>query len=97
MYSSYVRDMLKQRAVQAGIEKRVHPHGLRHTMAFELLMEGQPIAIIRDQLGHSQLATTFRYCDHLAAGTAIEAIHHRPLPGEPLQRTGPTPSDASAP
>ena len=26
----------------AGIDKRVHPHGLRHTMAYELLMEGVP-------------------------------------------------------
>lgn len=80
MYSSYVRDMLKHRAQQAGIEKRVHPHGLRHTMAFELMMEGEPLGVIRDQLGHSQLATTLRYCDHLAAGSAIKAMHARPLP-----------------
>lgn len=80
MYSSYVRDMLKHRARQAGIEKRVHPHGLRHTMAFELLMEGQPLGVIRDQLGHSQLATTMRYLDHLAPAAAIKAIHSRPAP-----------------
>src|SRR5581483_3247266 len=80
MYSSYVRDMLKHRGRQAGIEKRVHPHGLRHTMAFELLMEGQPLGVIRDQLGHSQLATTLRYCDHLAPRVAIKAMHARPVP-----------------
>jgi site-specific recombinase XerD len=80
MYSSYVRDMLKHRARQAGIEKRVHPHGLRHTMAFELMMEGEPLAVIRDQLGHSSLATTLRYCDHLAPALAIKAMHARPLP-----------------
>jgi site-specific recombinase XerD len=80
MYSSYVRDMLKNRAAQAGIEKRVHPHGLRHTMAFELMMEGQPLGVIRDQLGHSQLATTMRYLDHLAPAAAIRAMHARPLP-----------------
>lgn len=80
MYSSYVRDMLKHRAAQAGIEKRVHPHGLRHTMAFELLMEGQPLGVIRDQLGHSQLATTMRYLDHLAPAAAIRAMHDRPAP-----------------
>ncbi len=83
MYSSYVRDMLKQRGAQAGIEKRVHPHGLRHTMAFELLMEGQPLGVIRDQLGHSQLATTLRYCDHLAPAVAIKAMHDRLLPELP--------------
>jgi site-specific recombinase XerD len=80
MYSSYVRDMLKHRAAEAGIEKRVHPHGLRHTMAFELLMEGQPLGVIRAQLGHSQLATTLRYCDHLAPAAAIKAMHGRVLP-----------------
>ena len=81
MYSSYVRDMLKHRAAQAGIEKRVHPHGLRHTMAFELMMEGEPLGVIRDQLGHSQLATTMRYLDHLAPAAAIRAMHNRPVPG----------------
>lgn len=85
MYSSYVRDMLKHRARQAGIEKRVHPHGLRHTMAFELLMEGQPLGVIRDQLGHSELQTTMRYLDHLAPGAAIRAIHARPVPELPVE------------
>jgi site-specific recombinase XerD len=80
MYSSYVRDMLKHRAAQAGIEKRVHPHGLRHTMAYELLMEGQPLGVIRAQLGHSELGTTMRYLDHLAPAEAIRAIHARPVP-----------------
>ena len=91
MYSSYVRDMLKHRGEQAGIGggnfadgshwgKRVHPHALRHTMAFELLTEGESIGVIRDQLGHSSLSTTLRYCDHLAPMAAIRAMHARPLP-----------------
>lgn len=91
MYSSYVRTMLKARGEQAGIGggsyrdgtrwgKRVHPHGLRHTMAFELLMEGVDLGTIRQQLGHSQLATTLRYCDHLAPAVAIRAMHARPRP-----------------
>jgi site-specific recombinase XerD len=28
--------MLKLRAAKAGIDKRVHPHGLRHTLTAEL-------------------------------------------------------------
>ena len=31
--AGYVRDMLKRQRAKAGIEKRVHPHGLRHTHA----------------------------------------------------------------
>ena len=30
-------------AVKADVEKRVHPHGLRHTLAYELMMEGVPL------------------------------------------------------
>src|SRR5450755_3459936 len=37
-------------------EKRVHPHGLRHTHAAEFVREGVPINVIRDQLGHASLA-----------------------------------------
>lgn len=94
MYSSYVRDMLKKRGEQAGIGggnvadgthwgKRVHPHAFRHTMAFEMLMEREPLGVIRDQLGHAHLATTLRYCDHLAPAVAIQAMHARPLPELP--------------
>jgi site-specific recombinase XerD len=80
MYSSYVRDMLKRAAREAGVLKRVHPHGFRHTMAYELMMEGVPLGVIRDQLGHSQLGTTMRYLDHLAPAAAIRAMHARVLP-----------------
>jgi len=34
-----VREMLKRRAHKAGIDKRVHPHGLRHTHAMELIAD----------------------------------------------------------
>ena len=35
-----VRNMLRRRAARAGIEKRVHPHALRHSYAFELAEKG---------------------------------------------------------
>ena len=47
-------------ARQAGIAKRVHPHGLRHTHAAELAAEGVPVNLIQQQLAHSSLATTDR-------------------------------------
>ena len=63
---SYVRTLLPRLAEKVGIEKRVHPHGLRHTMAYELMMEGVPVPIIQQQLGHASLATTDRYLRHIA-------------------------------
>jgi integrase len=34
-------------ARRAGIEKRVHAHGFRHTHAAELAMEGKPVNLIQ--------------------------------------------------
>ena len=68
LYPSYVRTMLARVADRARIEKRVHPHGLRHSMAFELMWEGTPVPIIQAALGHASLGTTQRYLDHLAHG-----------------------------
>ncbi len=67
----YVRDMLKRQAAKAGLEKRVHPHGLRHTHAAELVREAVPMPVIRDQLGHSSLAVTDRYLRDIAPGEVI--------------------------
>jgi site-specific recombinase XerD len=71
MSAGYVRDMLKRQCAKAGIEKRVHPHGLRHTHAAELVREGVPINVIRDQLGHSSLAVTDRYLRNVAPADLI--------------------------
>ena len=67
----YCRDMLKRQAAKAGLEKRVHPHGLRHTHAAELVREGVPMNVIRDQLGHASLAVTDRYLRDVAPADLI--------------------------
>ena len=74
---SYVRDMLKRKAVKAGIDKRVHPHGLRHTHATELAHENVPINVISRQLGHSNSAVTARYIDHIAPADVIDMGRNR--------------------
>lgn len=67
----YVRDMLKRLAAKAGIEKRVHPHGLRHSHAVELVDAGTPVNAIQAQLGHASLAVTDRYLRHVAPADVI--------------------------
>lgn len=62
---AYVRRLLPELARRAGIPKRVHAHGLRHTHAAELRAEGVDVAVIRRQLGHAHLMTTVVYLDHL--------------------------------
>ena len=75
--SSQVRALLPRLARRAGIAKRVHPHGLRHTHAYELMMEGVAMAIIQRQLGHVSLATTNTYLAHIAPKEVIETMRKR--------------------
>ncbi len=80
MLGSLVTAELKSAARKAGIAKRVHPHGLRHTLASELAFEGVPLVGIRQQLGHVNLQMTQRYIDHLAPVALVRAIQDRPSP-----------------
>jgi hypothetical protein len=48
-----------------------------HTHAYELMMEGVPVPIIQQQLGHTSLATTDRYVSHLAPVDLIAHMQHR--------------------
>ena len=70
----YLRGLLRRLAAKAGIEKRVHPHGLRHTFAVELEARGVPVTTISKLLGHSSVAVTARYLDHLTNRQAVEAL-----------------------
>ena len=50
---------------RAGIEKPLSPHSLRHSYAIGRLRAGASPEVVRRLLGHSSLATTQRYIDHL--------------------------------
>lgn len=77
--TSYVRALLPRLGRTAGIDKRCHAHGLRHTHAAELRAENVDMAVISRQLGHSSIATTARYVDHLQPAAVIQAIRARSL------------------
>jgi site-specific recombinase XerD len=74
---SYIRHLLPRLAGKAGIEKRVHPHALRHAYAVELEREGATASEIRDLLGHSSLTVTDRYLRRLGASHAISFSRQR--------------------
>jgi len=75
--SSYVRHLLPRLAAKAGLDRRVHAHGLRHTYASELARERTPINVIRDALGHTSLAVTDRYLRDVAPMHVIDTIRAR--------------------
>jgi integrase len=75
--SSYVRGLCTRLGKKAGVEKRVHPHGFRHTHAFELANEGHPMHLIQAQLRHNSLAVTGRYLAHIAPTALLDAMRSR--------------------
>jgi site-specific recombinase XerD len=74
---SYVRHLLRRLAAKASIERRVHPHGLRHAYAAGLAREGVSMDVIRDALGHSSLAVTDRYLQAVAPVHVIQTMKQR--------------------
>lgn len=76
----YVRALMKQLQAHAGIQRRVHFHGLRHTYAAHMLDAGAPIHVIRAMLGHSSIAMTERYADHISPARALAAAAEIPWP-----------------
>jgi site-specific recombinase XerD len=81
--SAYVRDLLRDLALKAGVDKRVHAHGLRHTYASYLIEHGAPIHHIRRSLGHSSLAVTERYADHLNPVEVVDRMRSIEWPEPP--------------
>ena len=72
-----IREKLPKLALKAGITKRVHPHGLRHTGASEMVEEGISLTDIQGQLGHSSAATTDRYLHSLNPVASAERLRNR--------------------
>jgi site-specific recombinase XerD len=80
LHPQYVRNLVKRLGAHAGIDKRVHPHGLRHTFADELRQAGTDVVTISKLLGHSSIAVTARYLDHLSNAAAVSALESVDLP-----------------
>jgi len=77
LQQSYVRAMLPRIAKKAGVNKRVHAHGFRHTFAVELTRERVPVSHIQRLLGHTSLATTSIYLSSLSPEEALDHVRGR--------------------
>ena len=66
--------VFKERAGAAGIKKKVGLHSLRHSFAFDLLLNGCDILTLQRLMGHKAISSTMKYV-HLCDNTLYENYH----------------------
>ena len=70
--------MLKRLAVDAGIQKTISPHTLRHSFATALLEGGADLRVIQALLGHESIGTTEIYTHIDTTTLRQEIMEHHP-------------------
>ena len=70
----YFFNRIKKYAKEAGIEKEIHPHTLRHSFATHLIENGADVRTVQEMLGHTNIETTQIYT-HLSNSKIISAYN----------------------
>ncbi|MGI6222378.1 MAG: site-specific tyrosine recombinase XerD [Prevotella sp.] len=70
--------MIKRQAKEAGIEKTISPHTLRHSFATALLRGGADLRAIQAMLGHEKISTTEIYTHLSTEDLRKEILNHHP-------------------
>ena len=66
--------MIKKAASQAGVNKNISPHTLRHSFATHLVEYGADLRAVQEMLGHESITTTEIYT-HLDRGFLADTLN----------------------
>ena len=69
----WLRKWVKTLGEKAGINKNLHPHIFRHTLACDLLRATNSLKVVQDTLGHENISTTTVYA-RLVNGEVKQAL-----------------------
>lgn len=73
-----VWEVLKRRAAVVGLQERVFPHVLRHSLAVHMVEAGANLRVVQEILGHASLATTELYTK--VSEGHLDAVYRRAHP-----------------
>lgn len=84
--SDYATHLLHRLSEQAGLDRKIGPHALRHYAATNILKHSSDLDLVRQTLGHATLTMSLRYT-HLA-GVEIVRKFRRASPMDNLKAAG---------
>ena len=83
-----VRRRVFSKALSKAKLREIRIHDLRHTFASQLIQQGESLAYVRDQLGHSSIQVTVDVYGHLVPGSnraAVDRLDDQPVKGKDAQ------------
>jgi integrase len=86
MNAAFLRFKIWYRLLRRAEVRSIRIHDLRHTYASLLLLAGEPMLYVKEQLGHSTVQVTVDYYGHIRPGLnrgAVNRLAEATRPGAP--------------